>query len=184
MTVLTQVYLANAPFKYPKKPTAAFESKGAFSTPYLADVDGDEKLDMINISIPIGIRAFVNFFVRGKFSIRGSVYLFDGDGFPTKPSYTRNLILNAPDGREQVSFAMGDFNGDGLLDAAYGSSTDRLSINLGNKETFLSSKPWKTFEISTFGISQHIKLDGNDREDIVLHHPNTDERNRIDIVVF
>ncbi|MDP7640324.1 MAG: VCBS repeat-containing protein [Candidatus Hydrogenedentes bacterium] len=184
MRVLTQVYLAEAPFEYPEKATADFESKGALSTPYLADVDGDGRLDMVNVAIPFGIRAFANYFVRGKFTVKGSVFLFDGAGFPTKPTFTRSLTLNAPDGREQVSFTLGDFNGDGLLDAAYGSDSDRLSVNLGNKDTFLFSKPWRTFDIPTFGVSRRSKLDDNEREDIVLYHPSTDYRERIDIIVF
>ena len=138
----SQIYLAAEPFKYPETPTATFATKGAVSSPLLIDVDGDKKKDVVLISVPFGVANFINFFVRGSLSVRAEVYLFNGKDFGKEPTFSTNLSMEAPEGRERVAYTFGDFNGDGRLDVAYGKSNKALVIRTGQAERFLSPNPW------------------------------------------
>ena len=79
---------------------------------------------------------------------------------------------------------MGDFTGDGQLDAAMGIGAEKLAIYEGDSKTFLSAKPWKTFAIPAFGVARSEDLDGSGTEDIVLFHPSGDQKKRIDVILF
>lgn len=184
MKVLTQVYIASAPFVYPKKPTWSLESQGAFSTAYIRDVDGDDDLDIIFLDISLGIRSIVNYFVRGKVSVKASVHLFKSGTYSRKADYKTSLTLDAPDGREQIAFTLGDFNGDGQLDAAFGKTAKKLSVHLGDTKSFLSSKSMATYDVPTFGVGRVYDLNGNDKDDLLLFHPGGDDSRRIDVVAF
>lgn len=184
MQVVTEVYVASAPFVYPSEPTATFETRGALSMVYVEDVDGDEQLDLIFLNIPFSIRSLVNFFVRGKVSIKANVHLYDGKSFPQRPSFKTSLTVDAPDGREQIAFTMGDFNGDGRLDAAFGKDATKLAVHVGDKQSFLKSKAWVNFAVPTFGVAKVYDLNGNKRDDLVLFHPGGDHDKRIEIITF
>ena len=184
MRVQTQVFLARGAFDYPANATAHFETKGAMSSPFLRDVDGDEDLDLIFIKIPIGVKTIINYFVRSKVTVRGEVYLFDNGAFPSEPSFDTTITLDAPDGNEQVVYAFGDFTGDGRIDAAFGKSATELAFHEGNTEDFLSSKPWHTINIPAFGAANRFELNNNGREDLTIHHPDTEHPRRIDVILF
>lgn len=184
LKVQTSIYMASAPFEYPATPTATFETVGAITTPVLRDVDGDGKQDLIFISVPFSIKTLINYFLRGKLSLKGEVHLFDGEGFPETPSFRARMTLDAPEGRELVVFALGDFTGDGRLDVAYGSDKGKLSVFEGTKRDFVSSRPWMTFDVPTFGVARPHDLNGNGREDIIIHHPGGEHRKRIEAIIF
>lgn len=184
MRVQTQVFLARGAFDYPANPSAHFETKGAMSSPFLRDVDGDEDLDLIFVKIPIGVRTIINYFIRSKITVRGEVYVFDNGRFPSEPSFATTITLDAPDGNEQVVYAFGDFTGDGRLDAAFGKSATELALHEGNAEDFLSSKPWQTLNIPGFGAANRFDLNDNGREDLTIHHPESDDSRRIDVIMF
>ena len=180
----TQVYVASAPFTYSEKPTRNFVSKGAFQAPMFQDVDGDDQLDAIFITIHMGLKFFVNLFLRGKLSITAEVFLFDGKGFGEKPDVKTNLTMPVPEGREQVAYAMADFNNDGRLDLMFGHKDDMLAFYTGEKDRFISSRPWTTVECPGFGFARPYDLNGNDAQDLVLFHPSGEHSKRVDAIVF
>ncbi len=184
ISALTQVYVAQAPFTYPNRPTAMFEAEGAITTPTLEDVDGDEDLDILFVSIPFGIKNLINFFLREKLSVNVEVYYFSGGGFPDKPDIDTAMTLDAPEGRQRVAYTLGDFNGDGRLDVAFGKEEDELAVLLGSPDRFVSRDPWVEFELPTFGEARARDLDGNKAQDIVIWHPTGDYRKRMDVIVF
>lgn len=184
MVAQTQIYLAKEPFKYPGAPSAAFTTKGAVSSPLLLDVDGDKKKDVVLISIPFGVSNFINFFVRGKLAIHAEVYLYNGAGFDAKPTFSTNLTMDAPEGRERVAYTFGDFSGDGRLDVAYGREDDTLVVRTGSKDKFLASDPWVKLSLPSFGNAEDVDLDGNPARDIVLYHPGGPNARRVDVIVF
>ena len=184
MMAQTQIYIAKELFKYPATPTKTFSTKGGISSPILIDVDGDKCKDVVLVSIPLGVTNFINFFVRGKISVRADVYLFNGTDFGDKPTFSTGLTMDAPEGRERVAYTFGDFNGDGRLDVAFGKESDTLAIRTGEKERFLSSDPWVTIKVPSFGMAETYDLNGNAAQDIVMYHPGGANSKRVDVIVF
>ncbi len=184
LRAMTQVYLASGPFAYPDAPTATFSAKGTIASPALVDVDGDGKKDMLFLSIPFGVRNIVNFFVRGKLSARAEVYLFQDGKFASKPTFEEDFLLDAPDGRERVAYTLGDFSGDGRMDVAFGAGANKMDIFTSSPERLVSSRPWVSLEIPSFGIAHPCDLNGNKAKDMVLFHPGGANKKRIDVIVF
>ena len=184
LTAVTHVYLAEGPIQYPDEPSSTIETKGALTAPTIVDVDGDEKLDLVFVGFPINIRSVLNYFLRRKVTVRISVHRFEDGGYAEKPTFRKSFTLDAPEGREQVAFTAGDFNGDGLLDAAFGNTGDELTVYEGDVDVFLKSRPLVKLELPTFGIARDLDLDGNGRDDIVIMHPTGEHKRRIEVIVF
>ena len=180
----THVYLASEPFVYPETPNASFTSSGAVSSPVILDVNNNGRLDLVFIRIPFGVKNIVNFFVRGKLSVRSDVYLFDGDRYGDSSDYSTSMTMDAPEGRQRVAYTFGDFNGDGLADVAYGRSEKQFNIYTGDAKRFVSSRPWQSFELPSFGSAAPHDLNGNSAMDIILFRPGGDLATRVDVIVF
>jgi len=184
LQAVTQVYIADKALSYPETPTATFEYKGTIAISAFKDVDGDGMKDFITVRVPFGVKNFINFFVRGKLSVDAEVHLFDGTGFGATPAFSSNLSMDAPDGREQVAYALGDFNGDGRLDLAYGEAKDALSVYTGEPERFISRIAWKKLTLPSFGNARVYSLDDNAAEDIVMFHPGGANGKKVEVIVF
>jgi len=180
----THVYLAREPFVYPEKPDAVFSAGGAVSSPMVMDVNGDQKMDLVFIRIPFGVKNLVNYFVRGKISVHVEVHLFDGEKYRQEADYQAGMTMDAPEGRERVAYTFGDFSGDGRLDAAYGSESGTFAVYTGAPERFIASRPWREFKMPAFGTARACDLNNNKAEDIVLFRPGGDNAKRVDIIVF
>ncbi|MCC6154128.1 MAG: VCBS repeat-containing protein [Candidatus Hydrogenedentes bacterium] len=184
LKALTQVYFAQGPMKYGETPTAKFESTGSFAAPVVKDVNGDKKLDIIFVNIPLGVRSIVNFFMWHKLGVDLEIYINNGNGFGTKPDYSTSVTIEAPDGKEQSAYCMGDFNGDGKTDAAFGAGKQKLMLHGGGDAKFISSKPYLTLDVPAFGIARPYKLNDNSAEDIVIYHPGIAQKEKIEVLVF
>lgn len=180
----TQVYLARNPFSYPNTPDAVFSAEGAVSSPLLLDVNGDKLLDLVFIRIPFGVKNFVNFFVRGKISVRAEVHLYDGNTFRSKANFTTDMTMDAPEGRSRVAYTFGDFNGDGLIDVAYGVAKNVFAVYTGEPQRFIAPRPWQRFSVPSFGQARAYDLNNNQAKDIILFRPGSDKAKRIDVFVF
>lgn len=184
LLALTQVYLAKAPYQYADTPDVTYETKGALASPFLKDVNGDNLDDLVFIKIPLGVRAFMNYFLRRKLTVEVDVHFYKPSGYGAAPDFTQTLTLDAPEGREQVAYTMGDFNGDKRLDVAIGAGTGGMVVYTGVAGKFLNQKPWVTVNIPSFGIARAIDLDKNGKDDIILFHPGVANKNKIEIVLF
>ncbi len=185
MKATTDVYMARGLFSYPDKPDAEFQVSGALMNPLVRDVNGDGMKDIVLLSIPMSAWNMVNFFVRGKVSVKAEVFLFQNGAYSQKPAFAEHFLLETPDGREHAAYAFGDFNGDGHLDVAYSTTADTLAVYTGTENRLVSSKPWATFNLPAFGKAHEMKLDANKKsEDIVLNHPGGNNTKRVDVIVF
>ncbi len=184
MQAVTHIYIASEPFQYPEKPTAIFNVRGGVTSPQIVDVDNDGMMDVLLISVPLGFKNFVNFFLRGKLAIDAEVYFFDGTAYGDKPAYSSSILMDAPDGREQVAYALGDFNGDGHLDLAMGKSSDTVVVHVGDPGRLIAPRPWLTLNVPGFGVAQTVDIDDNGKKDIILMHPGGANSRRVDIIVF
>jgi len=180
----TQVYIAKGPMQYPDKPSATFTNKGSFTAPLLRDINGDGDLDLMFLNVPFGVRFFVNFFVMGNLGINIEVYLFKNGKYPKTPDFHTDLSIEAPDGKESASYALGDFSGDGRMDVAFGAESNSLAIRTGSAKRLVSSRPWKTVKVFSFGTARPVKLNRNKAEDLIIFHPGISKRDRIEVIVF
>ncbi len=181
---VNHLYIASAPFTFPEKPTTTIATKGGIAAPELLDIDGDKTREIMLISIPIGLKNFINFFLRGKLSVNVDVYQYNGKDFGQKPVYTTSISMDAPEGREQVAYTMEDFNGDGRMDVAFGQASDKLGILVSEPGQLGASKPWLTLTLPAFGIARPHDLNNNPAKDIVLFHPSGKNSKRIEVIVI
>ncbi len=179
----TQIYIADAPYTYPEEPSATFIAKGALVSPLILDVDGDEEKDVMVINIPFGIKNLMNFFMRGKVAVNLDVYPFDGKGYPDTPSFHTALTMDAPEGREQVAYTMGDFDGDKRIDIAFSRTVDSLAIHLGTADELIESRPTHVVEIPSFGQARSVALRTEEHKDIVLFHPGGEKSKQVEIIL-
>lgn len=180
----TEVFLAVAPYEYNTVPTNEFKADGVFSMPMIRDVNGDEYKDLVFLGVPFNVRNLINYLTRGKISVRIEVYLYGADGFPAKPSYREHITLDAPDGRAPVAYALGDFNGDKLLDVAHGEGKDKMLVHTGSKDEFLSSKPWRELALPAYGQTRTVDLTGDGRDALILFGEGTGNEKSISVIEF
>ena len=178
------VYQASAPFTYPTKPATVLESSGALASPFLKDVNGDGKNDLIMIKIPFSVKTFVNYFLRQRVNVQLEAYLSSATGIESQPSLSQNITVSAPDDREQIAYAMGDFNGDSRLDLALGSGEDALEVHIGGETRFVEPKPWVQLNLPSLGIARPCDIDGNTAEDLIIFHPDGQKSKRIEVILF
>lgn len=184
LKVLTQVYFAKEPFTFSKTPDATFQVSGALTTPFTEDVDGDGKSDLLFIKVPFGVKMFVNYFVTQKLPIQVEAHLFKDGRFGESPELRASISIDAPENRRRVAYTMGDFNGDGRIDVAFGSGEDGFVIHVGEEDRLISVKPWQALKVPSAGEARAYDLNGNKAEDIVLFHPSSPDEKRIDVAVF
>ncbi len=184
LKALTQIYFAEGPMKYPSTPTAKFESTGSFAAPMLKDVNGDKKLDIIFVNIPFGVKSIVNFFMWQKLGVDLQIHVNTGQGFNLKPDFTTSVSIEAPDGKEQSAYCMGDFDGDGKTDAAFGAGREKLLLHSGGDAKFISQKPYLSLAVPSFGVARPYKLNKNESEDILIFHPGITRKEFIEVLLF
>ena len=184
VTAMTHVYIASAPFTYPETPSAVFNADRSIAAPYLIDVDGDEKLDVLFIKVPFGVKTIVNLFLRKKVAVEVDVFLFDGAGFSAKPDFATTVTIDAPEQREVPVYTMADFSGDGRVDVMFGSGNTEIVIHSGETSRFISNKPWVTLPFVPFGDARPCDLNANKAKDLVLFHPGGKDDTKIEVAVF
>lgn len=184
VTAMTHVYIASAPFTYPETPSAVFNADGAIAAPYLIDVDGDGKLDVLFIKVPFGVKTVLNLFLRKKIAVEVDVFLFDGAGYNAKPDFGTTITIDAPEQREVPVYTMADFSGDGRVDVMFGSGNSEIVIHRGETSRFISHKPWVTLPFAPFGEARPCDLNGNTAKDLILFHPNGKDSRIIEVAVF
>lgn len=181
---ITQIYVSDAPFKYPTEPTARFESKGAVEAPMLVDIDGDGDRDVLVISVPFGVKNLVNYFVRGKIAVDSVVYEFADGKFSDAPVFNKSLTFEAPDGRERIAYELADFTGDGRMDLAFSSGRDKLVVHGGDAKDFLTRDPVFEVAVPSFGKAQAQDLRGDGSMDLIIVHPGGQDSKRAEVILF
>ncbi len=184
VTVVTEIYLADEPFVYPSEPSAQYVFEGAFATPVVIDVDGDEKQDLVFLKVPYSIGSFVSYFLRGRVTVQAEVYMYGENGFGDTPAYTGSFPIEVPDGRRSVAYTMGDFSGNGHTDVAFGGGDETLVIHKNSPGEFLSRRPWLTLNVPPYGSAGAKALTNNGVDDIIIYHPDSDLSKKIHVVLF
>jgi len=182
--VRIDVYLASAPGVYPQEPSATVTDDGSFAEPIIEDVNGDGNGDLAIIKIPFGLGFFVNYFVRSLVVVHIDVFLFRDGTYAEEPDFTSKLSIDAPEDDAEVAYAIGDYNGDGRIDAALSSGDDALAVHIGEKGEFLARRPWLEIDLPPVGTARTVNIDDNGRDDILLMPPQTNETQTFYAIIF
>jgi len=184
MRTVTKVFLADEAFSFSSEPLAALEARGALAQPFLEDVDGDGRRDIVVIRIPFGVKTFINLFVRRKLSPELDVHFYRNGRISEKPDFSQALTLQVPEDREQLAYVMGDFSVDERLDLAISAGPECLAVYAGSTTRFLSSKPWQTVNVPAMGVAREYDVDQQGGQDVIIFHPAGQNRKRIEVVLF
>lgn len=177
------VHLAKEDLSFNTKPDSLLDLDGSFVQPVVADVNADEKPDLLLVRLSFGVKFLMNYFIRGKVSLDIQGHFSDKGTFGEKADLKSRVALDVAPNNETGAYAFADFNGDGHLDAAFGSGGGSMVIHTGDGEQF-SDDPWTTVSLVPFGVAKARKLDANESADLVVFHPFDTKQRQIDIVYF
>jgi hypothetical protein len=185
LQVVNTLYQAEGPGVYPAAPTAVYSARGALASAMVRDVNGDGMNDLLVFNIPFGIRAITSYFMLRNITVGVQVYHYRDGGIPSVPDVEQRLTIKAPERLEQAAYTLGDFNGDGLLDAALGSGEDALHVHLGEPGRFVAPKASAVIEVPVVGKApEPVDITGNGNEDIIIFHPRLDNKDKVHVILF
>ena len=184
VTVVSEVYIASGAGAYPATPTNTFECQGAITNPLVKDIDGDGRQDLLLVSVPFNLKTFMALFLLNNITVHVDTHVFNGVGYANEPTFSQNISLEAPDEKRQIAYTMGDFNGDGRQDVAFGTRGDEIVIHTGGEDRFLSNRPWTRISIPAYGKARTYKLDDGPADDLIIFHPKAENKHHIEVVVF
>jgi hypothetical protein len=167
------------------KPDYAFESPEVLGAGQLIDIDGDGKLELLRIGVPINILELIEIFLTEEIDANLAVYRLDrpasvpaapmgGDAwFEVKLGVALDFDTSRPAGF--IPTVEHDFNGDGFRD--YISSTDgtKLEIFVGDPKKGYKSRSARQ-KIATEGQIRPGDVNGDGLTDLVLFNTRRDNQ--------
>lgn len=156
-------------------PDQEFRRKGGLSATMLFDLDGDGRVELIDVHVPTGVLEVVEVLVTRAIDAQLSLYR-RGEGalFGSEPWHRRKLgvgwSLNTFRTLGFVPTLLADLNGDGLHDLLGSGDGDRLEIHLGDREQGLGARR-SLQALDTGGRIRFGDLEGDGLADFVLYDP-------------
>ena len=170
-------------------PDQTFSAIGEFSTAQLIDLDGDGRLEFIDVRIPLGVLELIEMLVTRSIDAEIAIHRRDGaeDGqvYAVKPWFQRKLDVpfsfetSRPKGF--IPTLEGDWNGDGYRDRLGSDGGEGLEIHLGGPEhRYRKRAARQAFDSS--GRIRFGDFDGDGLSDFLLYdHRRPDAPLRIGI---
>jgi len=116
-------------------PDGRIEGSGGFGSIFLEDLDGDGRLEAVQLLVPSGAMQLVRAVLTDTVQARLRAFQFSGTGFAAEPGFADDLTLPIETREGRVAGILptvtGDFDGDGLRDLAFGESLVSLAFRLG-----------------------------------------------------
>jgi hypothetical protein len=185
----TSFYMGQVGGTFPETPDLMMTADDAVSEPYIIDLDGDNRFDLIQPEVKMGIKSVVSMLLMKKFDINFLVYLNREDGlFPEEPDFSTKVDFQIDftqhGGRASplIEFE-GDYNNDGRKDLAVGTKEDELSIFFGDKYKVFTKKPQVQETVKTSSSVVAKDFDGDGKTELLLYYPDEKEINN-HIIIF
>ena len=121
------------------EPDQRFETRGGLSTEQLVDLDGDGRLELVSVRIPLGVLELAEILITrsvdAHVALRRST---EGGTFSREPHYQRKFSVpfsfETFRPRGFVGNLHGDWNGDGWRDLLLSGDGEAIEIHLGGAE--------------------------------------------------
>ena len=157
-----------------QKADQTFEVDGGWAATSFEDLDGDAKLDFVEVRLSLQTLELVEILLTRSIDPELRVYRpAQASPFEAKPAITRILDLGVSfETQRTVGFlpALQDLNSDGRLDLLAPTDGNLLEIHLGAPGPALDSRAIRQ-SFDTTGVIRFGDLDRNGLLDFVLHDP-------------
>ncbi len=154
-------------------PDQVFEVKGSTLTNQLLDLDGDGRVELIDVRIPLGVLQLANVLVTRDVEARVSIYRAgDGQPFDPVPWIERRLRVafdfRTLRARGFIPTVEGDLNGDGRRDLLSSADGEALEVYLGGPEARLRERNARQ-SLDTGGRVHFGDFDADGLADLVIY---------------
>ncbi len=157
-----------------QKADQTFEFDGGWGATSLLDVDGDGKLELIEVRLSLQILSLVEVLLTRSIDPVLRIHRPAAAGaFEAEPAYERSLNLGVSfETQRPIGFVpeLADLNGDGRLDLIAPADGAHLEIHLGTPGAGFDSRAIRQ-PFDTTGVIRFGDLDHNGLPDFVLHDP-------------
>lgn len=158
-----------------EKPDQIFRTEGGVTTTQLVDLDGDGRVELIDVRVPTGVLEIVEVLLTGALDIQVQIRRAGRDvPFEREPWLRRkfDLSINMDTFRSAgfVPTLNFDMNGDGRLDLVGSGDGDAIELWLGETERVFASRPVSQ-PLATNGRIRFGLLDRDELLDFVIYDP-------------
>ena len=171
-------------------PGPAGGSAWGYASQRYVDIDGDGMKDLIMASVNTGLGGMTRAMVGNSISMEVAAYQLENGAYRQRPAIKRKIRTPfAPFDERGVLFPTvlaGDVNGDERVDLLAVERWDELSVYLGENSPELLSKDRIGVAVEAPTDERFVKvrdLDGDRKDDVVIHHPSATESNRVVVLL-
>jgi hypothetical protein len=157
------------------EPDQTFTVKGGFSTEELVDLDGDGRVELVSVHVPLGVLELVEMLVTRSVDVHVAVRRAGrATPFAPAPSFERKLAvpfsMETFRPRGFVGNVASDWNDDGLRDLLLSGDGEAVEIYLGAPDRPFVERAARQ-ALDTDGRLVAADLDGDALQDFVLFDP-------------